>query len=190
MKLHYAGKYNGDSSTLPVQRMVDSATPFREPSEKKMPIVVNILSTLIFLATAVALYCIGDGTDSFNFWGILIALLSIIPHELLHAICFKEDVFLYNYVSKGMMFVVAPEDMSKSRFVFMNLMPNIVLGFLPFMLFVFNPSLTLLGSMGGMCISMGAGDYMNVFNALTQVPKGGLIYFYRLNTHWYMPDNN
>ena len=135
----------------------------------------------------ILLVVIGNGPSSINIFGFLLALLSIVPHELLHAICFKEDVYVYLYPSKMMMFALGPEDMSKTRFILMSLLPNMVFGFLPFILFLIKPSLSLLGSMGAMGISMGAGDYMNVYHALTQVPKGGLLYFYRMNTHWYMP---
>lgn len=187
MKLHFMGNYHGNSASLPAQRIVDGATPFREPSEKRMVLVVNIVSSIIFFVTIILLVVIGNGPDSINIFGFLLALLSIVPHELLHAICFREDVYVYFYPSKMMMFALGPEDMSKTRFILMSLLPNMVFGFLPFILFLIKPSLSLLGSMGAMGISMGAGDYINVYNALTQVPKGGLLYFYRMNTHWYMP---
>ncbi|MCI8497238.1 MAG: DUF3267 domain-containing protein, partial [Clostridiales bacterium] len=34
----------------------------------------------------------------------------------------------------------------------------------------------------------GAGDYYNVFNALTQMPKGARTYLYQFNSFWYMPE--
>lgn len=45
--------------------------------------------------------------------------LTLIPHEILHAICYKKDVYMYNDFAHGLMFVVGTEDMSKSRFIFM-----------------------------------------------------------------------
>ena len=40
------------------------------------------------------------------------------------------------------------------------------------------------------CISfpMGIGDYYNVFNCLTQVPKGGLVYMSGMHSYWYLPE--
>ena len=42
---------------------------------------------------------------------------------------------------------------------------------------------------GVIAIAMGAGDYYNVFNALTQMPKGARTYLYQMNSYWYMPEN-
>lgn len=47
--------------------------------------------------------------------------LSLLPHELLHAICYKKDVYMYNDLAHMLMFVVGTEDMSKGRFIFMCL---------------------------------------------------------------------
>ncbi|MBR5806813.1 MAG: DUF3267 domain-containing protein, partial [Oscillospiraceae bacterium] len=87
----------------------------------------------------------------------------------------------------GMLFVTGPEDMSKARFVFMSLLPNIIFGFVPYILFMINPRWKVLGIFGATCISMGAGDYLNVFNAITQMPKGARTYLYGFNSWWFMP---
>ena len=34
---------------------------------------------------------------------------------------------------------------------------------------------------------MGFGDYMNVFNALTQMPRGARTYLYGFHSYWYQP---
>ncbi len=80
--------------------------------------------------------------------------------------------------------------MSKARFVFMSLLPNIVFGFLPFIAAMINPSLIFLGVCGALSISMGAGDFYNVFNAITQIPKGARTYLYKFNSFWYMPSQD
>ena len=97
---------------------------------------------------------------------------------------------MYEYLSKGMLFVVGSERMSKARFVFMSMLPNLVFGFVPFLLFLINPSWTLLGTLGAFAIPMGAGDYYNVFNALTQMPKGAKTYMKGFHSYWYLPEGN
>ena len=87
----------------------------------------------------------------------------------------------------GMLFVCGPEDFSRGRFVFMSLLPNLAFGFLPYAVGLIFPSLGWLGLFGAFCIGAGAGDYYNVFNALTQMPRGARAYMYGLNTYWYMP---
>ena len=121
------------------------------------------------------------------FIGCLCSMLVLFPHELLHAVCFKKDVYLYTNWSQGMLFVVGPEDMSKARFIFMSLLPNIVFGFLPYILGMIFPKCLFLLSLGVLSAGMGAGDYYNVFNALTQMPKGARTYLYKFNSYWYMP---
>lgn len=115
-------------------------------------------------------------------------MLTLFPHELLHAVCFKEDVYLYTNWKQGMLFVVGPESMSKSRFIFMSLLPNIVFGFVPYIIGMIFPQLTFLLAFGTVSIGMGAGDYYNVFNAATQMPKGAKTYLYKFNSFWYMPE--
>ena len=86
-----------------------------------------------------------------------------------------------------MMFVVGPETMSKSRFIFMSLLPNIILGIVPYILGMIFPDFTFGLVLGIFAASMGAGDYYNVYNALTQMPKGSRTYLYQFNSYWYMP---
>ena len=69
----------------------------------------------------------------------------------------------------------------------MSLAPNIVFGFIPLILFFIFPSVPFLGVFGAISIGCGAGDYMNVINALTQMPKGALTYLYGFHSYWYMP---
>ena len=89
---------------------------------------------------------------------------------------------------EGILFVVGDEDMSKFRFIFMSLLPTIVFGFIPYALFIANPEWVVFGALGAMCISMGSGDFINVFNALTQMPKGARTYLYKFNSYWYIPE--
>ena len=41
------------------------------------------------------------------------------------------------------------------RFVFMSILPNIIFGFISFILFLISPNLTILGTLGVMAIFMG-----------------------------------
>lgn len=183
MKFHYVGKYNGDENSLPQREHPTGYVQFREADNmKKFAVIINILAIVI---TAVFGFLVAFISKEFSSIGIILALVSLVPHEFLHALCFKEDVLMYQNLSQGMLFVVGTEDMSKLRFIMMSLCPNIVFGFIPFILFMIFPNLTILGTMGALCIGMGAGDYYNVFNALMQVPKGAKIYMSGFHSYWY-----
>lgn len=192
MKLHYKGKYDNNPDNLPHAPHKEGAVMFKEPKDmKSLAIIVNVISTVITILLMVLAM-----VRSFDYFvkspislviGCLVFYLTLFPHELLHAICFKKDVYLYTNLSKGMLFVVGTEDMSKGRFIFMSLLPNIIFGFVPFIIGMLFPSLQVLLFLGVMAIGAGAGDYLNVFNAITQMPKGARVYMHKLNSYWYMP---
>lgn len=188
MKLVYKGKFDGNPESIPSGEHRPGAVKFKEfESVKAMAIFGNILAFVIIIVLIVVLFWRG-GIGSYRLLGIVLALVSLFPHEFLHAICFKGTVYLYTYWSKGMLFVTGPEDMSKARFVFLSLLPNLVFGFIPYILFLIHPQWGVLGTMGAFAIGMGAGDYYNVFNALTQMPKGARTYLHHFNSYWYMPE--
>ena len=49
---------------------------------------------------------------------VIFPILTMFPHELLHALCFKEDVYLYTNFKQGMVFVLETETMSKKKIYF------------------------------------------------------------------------
>lgn len=189
MKFHYKGKFSGDPDDLPYLEHEPGAVPFDEPQDpKKLGLIANGIALVIAIAALVILFIRG-GLTAFNPIGCILMLLTLFPHELLHAVCFRDDVYMYTNLKHGMLFVVGPERMSKGRFVFMSLLPNIVFGFIPFAIYLIWPEHTILGTMGALSISAGAGDFLNVFNALTQMPKGAKTYLHKFNSFWYMPEN-
>lgn len=192
MKLIYKGKYKGVKD-LPV-REVKGRVKFREPETMtKLAIIANILA-IIITGLTVFLFAVRLRTyrGFVNYKSVVVGCLAVMltffPHELLHAVCFKEDVELYTNFKQGLIFVTGTEDFTKAGFVFMSLLPNIVFGFLPFIVFMIWPTFAFAGIFGALAIGMGRGDYMNVYNCLTQVPKGGLVYMSGMSSWWYLPE--
>lgn len=191
MKLHYMGKFNLDPHSLPHGEHQEGAVPFKEATDsKRLSMIATVISVVIFVVLGVAAILRSTAMFREHILQALIALwvsiLTLFPHELLHAICFKGDVYLYTNWSQGMLFVVGPETMSKTRFVILSLLPNLILGILPYVVGMIIPNAFLL-TFGVMTTSMGAGDYYNVFNALTQMPKGARTYLYEFHSYWYIP---
>lgn len=187
MKFHYAGKFDGNPENLANQKFIEGSTKFKEPDIKLFTILGNVVSIGILLI-AIGMFSWRSNCAPLSFPGLLLAFVSLVPHELLHALCFREDVYMYTALNKGMMFVVGSESMTKGHFVFMSMLPNLVFGFIPFAVFLINPAMTLLGTLGAFAIAFGSGDYINAINALIQIPKHGLTYLYRQNSYWYMPE--
>lgn len=191
MKLHFMGKYNGDPSSLPSKPHREGYVAFKEPKDlKTLAIVANAIAlviTVVLLIPAFIRYSIMEHYFSI-FIGALLSLLILYPHEILHAVCFREDAYIYSNLKQGLMFVFGAEDMTKSRFVFMSLLPNILLGLIPYILGLLIPQLSAAAFFGAIALGGGAVDYLNVFNALTQVPKGAFVYMYGTNSFWYKPE--
>lgn len=193
MIFHYAGKYDGDESKLPHREHHKNAVPFKEPEDmKKLSLIGNVGCILTMIVLAIPFLLLSKEYIPTNwFWmaiGGFCSIITLVPHELLHALCYKDDVYMYNNLSQGLMFVVGTEDMSKSRFIFMSLCPNIIFGFIPYFIFLIFPNLIGLGFFGTICIGMGFGDYLNVYNALKQMPKGSKTYLCGMHSYWYMAD--
>lgn len=195
MKLHYKGKFNLDVNSLPHEPHKPNAVPFKEFQDtKKFAIVINIIAAIVMVIVLIPVF-LKFGFTTMPIPLIVSSLLSFVilfPHELLHAICFKKDVYLYTNLKQGSLFVVGTETMSKGRFIFMSLLPNIVFGFIPYIVGLLAPAnmiWCIAGTFGALCIGSGAGDYYNVFNALTQMPKGSRTYLHKFNSFWYMPED-
>ncbi len=185
-RFHFAGRYNGDPGTLVTHEHEPGYVPFKEAENiNKLGLIANGISILIAIVTLGLYFLIGR--QRLSIIGSLLTIAAIIPHEFLHGICFEGDVYMYENLKKGLLFVTGAETFSKARFVFMSLLPNIVFGFIPFIIFLIDPSQTILGTLGAFSIAAGAGDYYNIWNALTQMPKGARTYMNGTNSYWYMP---
>ena len=190
MKLHYMGKYDLNPESIPAKPHKPNYVRFKEPEDSKsLSAITGTITSLLTIILAIPLFLNGfqEGLHAFGV-GALLSLLPLFPHEILHAICFKEDVYLFTNLKHFQLFVVGPEDMSKGRFIFMSMLPNIVFGIIPYVIFLLNPSLAILGAFGVFNVAAGSGDYLNVFNAITQMPKGARTYLHHFNSCWYMPE--
>lgn len=191
MIFHYAGKYDGDERKLPQKEHHPSATPFKEPKDiKQLSLIANAGCICTMIIFAIPFLLLGmEYIIDHAIWmmvGGICCVFSIIPHELLHAICFKKDVYMYQDLIHGLVFVVGTEDMSKRRFIFMCLCPNLVFGLIPYIVFLIFPHLVGWGLFGICCIGMGFGDYLNVYNAIKQTPKNATIYLCGMHSYWYV----
>lgn len=193
MKLIYKSEYDGNPDHLPTNGIKEGSVKFKEIDDiTKAGLLFNVIAAIIMIILIIILmirYSFLTIIDSPAFMiGVIGSLVVLFPHELLHALCFKEEVYLYTAWKKGMLFVLGLEPMTKKRFIFMSLLPNLVFGFIPYFLALTILQLSFLGVFGALCIGMGAGDYYNVFNALTQMPKGSYAYMHKMNTYWYVDE--
>lgn len=198
MKLIIKGKYKGIEQ-LPKGNLPSNAVKFKEPETPAKLNAAAVLYTFLALGIALVLIAITVLLHdeiialSPNLIGIILAFLCILPHEILHGICFPKDaeVYLFYSLKNLMAFVVCTEPVSKGRFIFLSLLPNLVFGWIPLIIWMVLPSIPTLSnillSFSIVSISFGAGDYMNVFNALRQMPKGSMQQLSGFNSYWFIP---
>ena len=191
MLLHYAGKYDGNEELHPRKEHHPNAIPFKEADDlKKLSLITNIGCVLTMIILAVPFLILGIKYIPDNAVWMMIGGIcggfSLLPHELLHAVCYKRDVYMYHDLAHGLMFVVGTEDMSKGRFIFMCLCPNMVLGLIPYLVFLIFPHLVGVGLFGIICIGTGFGDYVNAYNAIKQMPKNSKTYLCGMHSYWYL----
>ena len=194
MKLIYKGKYNGEIEEFESSKNIVNATKYKEADTvEEMAKIITLPANIIQLVLLLIVFLI-VGFDNFDntllllILSFFVSLLTMIPHELLHGICYKNKVYLYTNLKQLMLFVVGEDHMSKWKFIFMCMLPNIVFGFIPFILFLINTKLVFLGMLGAMCISYGMGDYYNVWNTIMQVPSNGMVFSKGHNSYWYVDE--
>ena len=204
MKLIFKGEFKNQEQ-LPLGDLPSSAVAFIEPQNGE-ELNKEALKTLAPALFGVVLICIfafwyrGSFPFSFElspwlFMGIIIPFLLILPHELLHGVCFGKDaqVYLFYSLKNLMAFVTCTKPVSKSRFIWLCLCPNLILGWLPLLLWAILPlpntasQIVFLSCV--IMITFGCGDYLNVKNALRQMPKGSMQQLSGFNSFWFMPEN-
>lgn len=191
MRFHYKGTFSGNEEDLPKRDpMPAGAVMFREPKSTGQTAVIAGVISVVLLLPLMALLAWRSGTmsvliDGGFYLALVLSLVAAVPHEFLHAMWFREDVYMYSNIKQGMLFVVGPEDMSKGRFIWMSFFPALVLGVIPICAFLINPALRILGVFGAFSFVYASGDFINIFNAATQMPAGARTFLSGLHSYWY-----
>jgi len=202
MKLIYKGVFK-DEEQLPKGVLPPNAVKFREPETPEKLTLASLgfllpVLLLIGIITFAAVMIHGNanhiGISRYSFIiGLLLSLLTYIPHEFLHAICFGKDSEVELYIAPKMaaLFVVSTSPITKARFIFLSLLPNLLFGWAPLILWAILPYseaysgvLYIFSILG---VLSGCGDYVNVFNAFRQMPKGSMQQLSGFHSYWFMP---
>lgn len=198
MKLIFKGKFTSYDA-LPKGELPENAKAFKEP---KTMVGINLTALLFALPAAIVMFILlplfggSEMYDRYKLWGFVIALALAPLHEYIHALfCGKNaEVYMYYSLKHFMMFVLTLTPMTKARFIVMSFMPSFILGWLTFFAGLLLCPTTALGgilmSAGVFGALMGGGDYMNMFNAAVQMPKGALTQLSGMHSYWFMPEND
>lgn len=194
MKITFKGKLKTEE--LKKIELPENAVKFREPNNiSHMNIIASIIAAIVWIILFGLTKLKVDNTQmylaNYTLVGWIVSFFIIIPHELVHAMCFPKNAEVDLYTMPMGMCVTSYHPISKNRFILMSLAPNILFGLIPYIVWFFIPSsgfAEALKTASILSIVMGSGDYINVFNAITQMPKGSYQIPSEFNSYWYIPE--
>jgi len=129
--------------------------------------------------------------------GQVLSLCCIPIHELLHAIVYPRNALvLFGYLSEsGGLFITSTEKLRRNRYLVMVLLPFLVLGLLPLLLYLCIPPSLLFLATAVFCFASFSclfciGDFYQFFETLKKTPRGAIIQNSGNKTWWYreVPD--
>lgn len=200
MRIVFKGKFDSIEA-LPKGNLPPNAVKFREPDSMValnlavLPyLIIPVLLTVLAIVIKKLLYTQIGALDFFSLGGVLLSLVMVFPHELLHAIAFpkRAEVEIWYSLKHMVAFCVSTYPTSKARFVWLSMLPALVLGVIPLMVWAVIPISGTAISNGLLSFSVFSlvyccGDFMNIKNALTQMPKGTVTQLSGMNSYWYYP---
>ncbi len=188
MKIQWIGKYTGDN--LPAADIRDPSHELPEVTSKSAVLLVPIILVLLAILTIKSRFLTGVILDRrFLLVGLICGFLLFPIHELLHGVCFPKGSTVYLFYTAYGLGTTCLSPVPKSRFVFLNVFPSLILGVLPLIVFLFVPKeLSVLSSIlfGISFVNIGASyaDYMNVIHLL-KVPRDAMIQISGEKIYWY-----
>lgn len=135
--------------------------------------------------------------DVLKFGMCLAASFLLVPilrtlHEIIHALCYPKNKIKKIYMNNKAKccFVCCDAIVSKKRYIFINIAPAIVLGAVPYMVWLLladkwslEVGLTVL-FMTWYMVLMSMIDFLNIWNAMMQVPNHAYIFNKRMHSYW------
>lgn len=187
MKIRYMGPFEGKVDQLPRPQTVAEAERLEEPGKPRDLVRKANIGAAILFGVLLALVIVRGGLRSLHIGGVIVALIAVIPRELMRALFYREECCFYLNFQESMPFLIGAEHQSRLRFLLATLAPDILFGLIPLILYLIWPSLSFLGTLGLLCLPMGFGDYILASLVLRQVPKDAMLYRMYFHTYWYIP---
>ena len=139
---------------------------------------MNIQTIMVFVVMLVVLYAL------------------IYVHEVIHGIFYpmNAEKTIWKYPEQGAFFIYCDEPISKIRFIILCAAPSIILGIVPYIIWLVYavsvpmPYTLAIGLSTLIMTVMSMGDFANIYNAIRQVPKNAKVFNYGLHSYWIKED--
>lgn len=166
----------------------------------------------LFFFTPVLLLCTAIGVGKWLLWGeagngmsrghlvylaalgmgLILSLCCIPIHELLHAIVYPRNALVFfGYLSEsGGLFITSTEKLQRSHYLVMILLPFLVLGLLPLLMYLCIPPYLMFFATAVFCFATFSslfciGDFYQFFEILIKTPRDAIIQNSGNKTWWY-----
>ena len=196
----FKGKYKDEKQLIENSKLQKNSVMFKEESNVTQAFISGLKFAIPISAIIIILFLIIVKLNNlklqysvlhFGISSVLIMPLMYI-HEFIHALTYpiKSIKYIYSKPEEMALFVYCNAVVSKIRFVFICLMPTILLTIIPSIFaMVFINSINIQFSIDiiyiaiAMCIGA-LGDFTNVYNTLKQVPKHSRVFNYGYHSYW------
>lgn len=203
LNIKFRGKYTDEAQLINCKELPTGANQFREGKTLIGAFIRGTIITLplILSMVIISVLKIRKATNNFEVdlsFGIIFAVMLLLGqlltylHEFIHALLYPQSAIkeIWKDTSQGVYFVYCSSVVSKTRFIVICLAPVILLGIIPYgiWLLIYN----VLPINISICFAiltwimtlMSVGDFYNVYNAILQVPNKSKIFNYGLHSYW------
>ena len=203
--IRFMGEYHSDEQLITGKEIPEDAIEFGIVDDLKKEFGKGLLIMLpLFLGMVAMTYLkVKDLNyhlkfDLHFFLAVVLVCVLLTPltrvHEVIHALCYPKDALKTIWHSKkdGAYFIYCEEIISKTRWLVVLLMPMLLLGVIPFVLWFLLPQLLPMpydltfAILCWLLTIMAMGDVANMWHVLKEVPKGADVFNHGLMRSFYI----
>lgn len=191
MKIKYMGKLDSETNPLPTNNLKEGAIRFNEPENvKKRYLWTNIIALILVGIMFVPEYLtvLFRNIDSIDLSNLFIYFILANILLVLSKLCqfyFYKEIYMFKIPRVGFAGVYTTE-FTKKKYIAINLIPNIIFGFLPYYISLIIGNY-FLGIAAIFVIAVSVGDLVDVYHAFVEMPPGSKTFLYQFNNYWYLP---
>lgn len=191
MKIKYMGKLDPKTNPLPTNKLKEGAIRFNEPENvKKRYLWTNIIALILVGIMFVPEYLnvLFRNIDSIDLSNLFIYFILANILLVLSKLCqfyFYKEIYMFKIPRVGFAGVYTTE-FTKKKYIAINLIPNIIFGFLPYYISLIIGNY-FLGIAAIFVIAVSAIDLVNAYHAFVEMPPGSKTFLYQFNNYWYLP---
>ena len=183
---------------LPEVELPENAVEFKEPENQFNINIPTFIFIFLFILAIALIFSIAqtfrgpveiDVTNPGAILGFIMGFVSIMLQGFIKGSYYKKDSVVYLFYSWRGVYVRYYEPVPKMKFITMELLPSVFLGWAPLIIAAFIPLPALLHNFvlvwGFVGALFSCGFYINALNAARQVPTDGMVQVSGPKFYWF-----